>query len=340
VSALEEVMQTIGGILTFLAACYLVYLVFNYGLNISQYGFKGAITAVVIAIGVLLLLTREKSPVFIVPIVDTSVEQVDKALGDSYTAKRVEELFGQSSGSIFGGNTSASGGDQSGGGSQSGGGGDQSGGGSQSGGGGDQSGGGVAGKTFPFNASLTENAQGLNRSTNVFETLANPISVCGYAQENPGNLLTCDGHLVGAHLVINTWDMPSAPNTASADNGGGGGNQTATGPTKISNEAMANCWTTWAGVYLYGTDQDWGQNALPVGYGPWALTGPGGFADFGSWAGVQNEKWTLSNRQLGIVDFPVNGVVGRSFPRFDDSGSVTVYGSNSNIPSECIALAP
>ena len=70
----------------------------------------------------------------------------------------------------------------------------------------------------------------------------------------------------------------------------------------------------------YVTD---GLGAAVLPYGThWTLTGPGGFLDFGSWAGAKDEIWKLSSQELGIQDYIINGDLARSFMGSDDSASV------------------
>ena len=91
------------------------------------------------------------------------------------------------------------------------------------------------------------------------------------------------------------------------------------------NRLVGQCWAEWAGsvTLRYVTD---GLGAAVLPYGThWTLTGPGGFLDFGSWAGAKDEIWKLSSQELGIQDYIINGDLARSFMGSDDSASVAVY---------------
>jgi len=102
-----------------------------------------------------------------------------------------------------------------------------------------------------------------------------------------------------------------------------------------TNVAKANCWSTWASVYLVGEVEP-GTMALPLGTGPWQLSAKGDWNN--NFRGKDKEVWYLSNAQLEITDFVVNGWVGRSFQDANDSGTIMVYGSNTRIWDECLAL--
>ena len=93
------------------------------------------------------------------------------------------------------------------------------------------------------------------------------------------------------------------------------------------NRLVGQCWAEWAGsvTLRYVTD---GLGAAVLPYGThWTLTGPGGFLDFGSWAGAKDEIWKLSSQELGIQDYIINGDLARSFMGSDDSASVAYVGT-------------
>lgn len=182
---------------------------------------------------------------------------------------------------------------------------------------------------------VTADGAGVGRTLN-----AGSHNVCGWSPLGASNghaqyLKMCDdGQLLYFVYVQNKTSIPPAPQVANAPV-----NQT-TAPeytTAETNAAKANCWTTWASVYLTGTTNDsWGTMAIPAGTGPWELSARGDWNN--NFRGKANELWYLSNKTLGIEDFVVNGYVGRSFLGNNDSGTIVVYGANSNIWQECLAI--
>lgn len=110
--------------------------------------------------------------------------------------------------------------------------------------------------------------------------------------------------------------------TVSAPKGTGGGE-----PVTMTPEERGACWLDWAnGVDLSSITQEQGPLFLPRGT-EWRLKGPGGFLEWGSmWHTKNGERWTLTNQGMGVIDYPINGWVGRSFPGYDDAGVIVVKG--------------
>lgn len=94
------------------------------------------------------------------------------------------------------------------------------------------------------------------------------------------------------------------------------------------NKKVGECWAGWAqDVNLrYVTDR-LGTTAIPYGTN-WTLRGPGGFLDWGTtFVTAPSEIWYLSSEELGILDYQINGVLGRSFPGANDSGTMSYSGT-------------
>ncbi len=155
-------------------------------------------------------------------------------------------------------------------------------------------------------------------------SIMNGQQVCVDSWSSDGWLNGCDNQS-GYRLQFQSWmaGLPSSPSQTNITQS----------TVQLTNEQLGQCWMVFASKNLTG-DAEFGAQALPAGTS-WMLKGPGGFADFGSWTGKKGEEWTLTNIDLGIENYPINGSLGRSFPNADDSGSVLVYGQNVQIQPAC-----
>lgn len=177
----------------------------------------------------------------------------------------------------------------------------------------------VVSPTFPMMIDFIAGTWAYIPSTGIGRQVTSEM-VCGWDDAGVNLVLCADNALVGSHNVANQAAIPPKPQ-----------------PEYTQAElqsAMGACWMKWAGMYLTGTEADWSTNALPLDSGAWTLTGPGDWQT--AFRGKAREVFTLSNPALDIVDYPINGYVGRSFPTFDDDSSVIVYGTNPNIIEWCL----
>lgn len=324
----------LGGALVVIFTIWLGISVFKFAMKMGEFNWWDAVKGLAIMIGVWLLLTQQESPVQIVKLWDSGYTDLKSGVETSDTASDIIKVFGQDPQAFgvnpsVGSNTTITTGPDTG------------------------SGNPVVTviqptqqavvvpntAAFPYRMTIPADDQVTIRGADGFTFTADLKATHELCITSWVDTVWADGcgQLEGYDVTVESWmNVPSAQVAQVVA-------PQVVAPTQAVdkaeyNRAMGACWQTWAGAYLYGTDQNWGQNALPAGpFGPWSLTGPG---ELGSWAGKADEQWKLSNPILGINDYPVNGYVGRSFPGADDSGTTTVYGSNPNIATECLALAP
>lgn len=115
-------------------------------------------------------------------------------------------------------------------------------------------------------------------------------------------------------------------------------------PTPLSqsewNRQCGQLWSTWAAskaLVLAGAGPGDSDVAKSLVFIPsnttWSLTGPGGFWD-STFTSEKDEVWTLSNPDLGVIDYHLRGDFARRIQGADDSDTIPIAGAGS----QCLEL--
>jgi len=151
------------------------------------------------------------------------------------------------------------------------------------------------------------------------------VDICGWASQTEAYL--CD-----------ETDQPSS-NTITVPTTGGGDKTSQSSEPVVGGMTraqwfaqMGECWLGWANTQaITSSEAKWGLQALPAGT-TWNLTSPKNWKKF--WTNMTKETWYLSSSELGIENYPINGVLARSFPGAAN-GVVVLKGLNTDFLGSC-----